>query len=141
VLHSSAKESFGMPRTFTGFVPPLFVALALLRSGEAVADLPERASGRTVLDEVAEGLRLYRMARTPETRVAWLERLAPTHDPRVALALAEAARCIKDPVRGKACDLLIEHFVRAVEVSDWWMKNEADLHRRAAQLPGSRPPR
>jgi hypothetical protein len=72
---------------------PLFAALDLLSPSRAVAGPTERVSGnmKLVSDEVAEGLRMYRMEKDPEKRLAWLQTLAATGDPRVALALVAAA--------------------------------------------------
>ncbi|HEX5269790.1 MAG TPA: hypothetical protein VFW33_04845 [Gemmataceae bacterium] len=79
-----------MPRT-TFAALPLLAALALLSPGRAVAGPPEGASGRMVLDEVADGLRKYRREEDDAKRIAWLRRLAPTRDARVAAALEDCA--------------------------------------------------
>jgi hypothetical protein len=111
----------------------------------AVAGPPVGVSGRMVLDEVAEGLRRYRQEKDPGNRAEWLKKLAPTHDPRVAIALGEA---LDDPggcLGGPASWLLHDYYdigridPRAPGPDDaawrWWAKNEADLRRRANELP------
>src|SRR5262249_60227214 len=57
----------------------------------AAAGPPESVSGRMAFDEVADGLRKYRKETDPEKRLAWLQTLGATGDPRVALALVDAA--------------------------------------------------
>src|SRR5438105_3952908 len=128
-----------MPRApFADFaLPPLFAVLSLLAPGLAArAGPPEGASAATVLDEVADGLRRYRLARTPAGRVAWLERLAPTPDPRVRVALGRALTDESPEVQSAAAVLLLSHVAEIVtrptppeEPRDaalrWWKRNEA----------------
>jgi hypothetical protein len=128
---------------------PLLLALALLAlmMPPAAAGPPEGVSGRMVLapDEVADGLRQYRQAQDQAIRLAWLKKLAPTRDSRVALALWQE---LPKERRGftlwecRVVGLLKEHFVRDADgddkgksVSDWRKENEADLRRRAKELP------
>src|SRR4051812_26539045 len=63
------------------------LALLTLLPGELLAGPPEGVSARMVQapDPVADGLRQYRQARDQANRLAWLRKLAPTRDPRVAL--------------------------------------------------------
>jgi hypothetical protein len=118
------------------------LALALSSSGGVVAGPPGGVSSRTVLDEVADGLRKYRKATYIEARVEWLEKLAPTHDPRVAVALM-AADDEDGAIKSAAVRLLGEHFVRGTrfehesyyDVGGWWRASGTELSRRAAQLP------
>jgi hypothetical protein len=125
-----------MPRTLTAAVR--LAALALLLPGKAVAGPPEGASGKMVYDGVADGLRQYRSEKDQDRRYEWLERLAPTKDPRVAIVLYEAAK--ED---NRLDSLLAEFFVAGTPfqrgtryyVTDWWEANEANLRRRAKQLP------
>jgi hypothetical protein len=131
-----------MTRTFPRFALLLIVSLALPSSGSAVAGPPEMISGKMVFDEVADGLRQYRKAKDTKKRIEWLQKLALTHDPRVAVALRE---CLtgKDPISGAAFGLLDRQFVGCTEhdatcierVCNWWEKNGADLCRRAKQFP------
>jgi hypothetical protein len=137
-----------MTRTFAGFVL-LLAVLALLSPGKAVAGPPEGVSGKMVLDEVADGLRQYRMTRDQNRRINWLERLAPTGDPRVAVALGEALKGEGELVRLAAARNVVYYGAppivasprvgfeaRQIErASHWWAANEADLRRRAKQLP------
>jgi hypothetical protein len=123
------------------------VVLPLLFAvGQAIAGSPEKASGKLVLDQVADGLRRYRMARTPEARIAWLRKLAPIRDARVAVALGEAISSDDLEVSRRAIGLVFTHYEAELpEVSSaspisgmvfgWWKENEADLRRRAKQLP------
>ena len=128
---------------------PLCAALALAPLAllapvpPATAGPPEGPSGRMVLDEVADGLRRYRLEADPARRRAWLRRLAPAGDARVALALGEAL-ADADP-EYLAAWLLCEHYVpdatpafpslAQVPAAEWWEQNEADLRRRAKELP------
>jgi hypothetical protein len=133
-----------MPRTFCGFVPLLLAAVALLTPGKAVAAPPEGASGKMVLDDVSEELRKYRKEKDPARRAALLKRLAPKRDARVAVLLGNA---MKNPDRNgiEAAILFWQYQLppaarkRAapnyVEAAEWWEDHEADLRRRAAQLP------
>jgi hypothetical protein len=146
-----------MPRTLTAAV--LLALLALLTPGEAVAGPPEGASGKMVFDEVADGLRQYRKATSLAVRIKWLEKLTPTRDPRVVIAICEAFeagtqwwgrvpppdKMDEEKLGDTARRLQWVNFVPTygffcgngldVHLLDWWKKNEADLRRRAAQLP------
>ena len=122
----------------------LSLLLLLLLAPAVRAAPPEPPSGRMALDPVEDGLRKYRVARTPEARRLWLKKLARTHDPRVAVALGEA---LSDPspivARRAAIELAWEYMPgprdarsavdRLDSVGDWWQENEADLRRRAGQ--------
>ncbi len=137
---------------------PLLLSLGLLGllalPGRG-AGPPEAVSGRMVLDEVAEGLRRYHKEPDAGKRMAWLRRLAPFHDPRVALELWELFAGVRgkrtDPVRNVARDCLAEYYVtregrplsevapadsgRAAGVCGWWARSGADVRRRAKELP------
>jgi hypothetical protein len=103
---------------------------------------PEGMSGRMALDEVADGLRKYQKEKDAKRRRAWLERLAQTRDVRVAVALGEAMG--DADLREAPYHLMLLHFASDLtgdgqgllaEVARWWGKNEADLRRRAKELP------
>jgi hypothetical protein len=128
---------------------PRLAALALLASLvplPTVAGPPEGVSGRMAFDEVADGLRRYRKETDPDERVEWLSRLTPSSDPRVLIALGEA---LNDPDRDVACSAVVlldardshDQKVwpytpeRRKAVTAWWKGNEADLRRRAKELP------
>jgi hypothetical protein len=76
-----------------------------------------------------------------------LTKLAPTHDPRVAVVFGElqeqwhAGPRHDPPDPGVAAIVLLHvHYLPAggggnKQVFDWWKKNEADLRRRARRLP------
>jgi hypothetical protein len=67
--------------------------LPLLLLSLAPADLaapPEQPSGRMVFDKVAAGFRKYRKETDTKKHIKWPTRLAPTHDPPVAVALMDA---------------------------------------------------
>jgi hypothetical protein len=134
-----------MLRPSAGLV--LLAALALL-SPAAVAGPPEAAPGRMAFDAVARGLDRYRVEKDLEKRAKWLVKLAPTKDPRVAIALHEALENWSGKVQRTALDLILDYYcpppgeielwsvgVPWMKVETWWKKNEADLRRRAAQLP------
>jgi hypothetical protein len=119
----------------------LLAALALVPPGKADTG-PTGAAGTMVLDEVADGLRRYRRETDPQLRVRWLEKLAPTRDPRVAVALWEAD-CEDGAIKATAVRLLGSCFVEGTrfehlqyyDVGGWWKANEAGIRRRVAQLP------
>jgi hypothetical protein len=123
---------------------PLVAALALLSPGNAVAGPPDPVPTRMVTDKVAEGLRQYRKEPDAQRRGELLRRLAPTGDPRVAVALGEARMEGPSSLGGEDASLLLYEWflsddddfsevIRSVRI--WWKKNEADLRRRAATLP------
>jgi hypothetical protein len=133
-----------MYRMFAG-VFLLLAVLAWTSTGRAVAGPPEQHSARTVMDVVEDGLRSYRAARTPRARVAWLRKLAPIRDARVAVALGEAISSDDLEVRRSAIGLVFTHYQEELPewtgpspitgmVGQWWKQSEAEL-RRAAQLP------
>ncbi len=111
----------------------------------ASARPPEGITGRMALDRVGAGLDCYARAKDSNRRLWWLKRLAPTRDPRVAIALAElmrvgadtdriaAARLLysyyKDPTELGAADLL-EHYME-----EWWGRRGPELRRRANEYP------
>ncbi len=105
----------------------------------AVAAPPEGLSTRMTVDPVADGLRRYRRETDPVRRRALLRQLAPTGDPRVALALGEVLASGDFPF--PEVSLLAEFYLPADKrgstdaVWDWWRQNEADLRRRAKELP------
>jgi hypothetical protein len=116
----------------------LLVLLLPLVAVPAAAAPPDQPSGQMVLDEVADGLRRYRREHDPGRRRALLWRLAPTRDPRVAVALGEL---FVEEAAIPAVRLLAEFYLPEEKrgstdaVCDWWRANEADLRRRAAELP------
>jgi hypothetical protein len=132
-----------MPRTFAPAV--LLAALALLSPGEAFAGPPEEVSGRMAFDEVADGLRKYRREADSKKRIEWLRKLAPTHDPRVGVALGEALAEENSEVGKVAAYLIAKCSYRRAsplitskfyyDSQAWWKASEADLRRRAARLP------
>jgi hypothetical protein len=110
----------------------LLIALLLLLPGQALAGPPEGVSGRMAFDAVADGLRKYAKETDPEMRAGRLAALAPSQDPRVAVALGEA---MQDP---SPAVLAAAHYgagTSTAEVCAWWKQNEADLRRRAKLLP------
>jgi hypothetical protein len=129
-------------------MPSLRIAVPLLMlpllSGPTFAGPPEGASGKMVLDEVADGLRRYQQEKDGGRRLAWLKRLAPARDVRVAVALGEAVDGPAGLLSGEAVVLLLAHYdIGAMSpledlsgaVRRWWKANKADLRRRAKQLP------
>ncbi len=81
-----------------------FVLLVAMLPGDCFAGPPGQPSTRMAfVDEVADGLRQYRKETDTNKRVRWLEKLALTRDPRVALLLgAEWEAC------GKSVDGVIQ---------------------------------
>ncbi len=133
-----------MPRIIA--VVLMLATLAVLTPVKAVAGPPEGASGKMVLDTVADSLRKYRKEEDNDRRFKALTRLAPTKDPRVAVALGEAFdEEDKGYFRFRVSICIEEYFVppdfgsqpdcTEFRVRRWWKENEADLRRRAAQLP------
>jgi hypothetical protein len=132
-----------MPRTFAAAV--LLVALGLLSPGKAVAGPPEGAPGKMTFDAVADGLRRYHRERDMDKCIPLLQRLAPTKDPRVAVAMGEFCeneRRAGLPPGINSClyiaaqDLLRLYYISTDQsANEWWDRNKADLRRRAAQLP------
>jgi hypothetical protein len=145
-----------MPRKTFAAVLPLLTVLALTMPGKASAGPPEVVPGKMKLDEVAEGLKKYRWGTDTQKRIRWLQKLAPTHDPRVAVALWNAINSPQIDLTYNssqtAAKLLALHFGGKDEEDldllmiidgeepkkaaiEWWHENEADLRRRAKQLP------
>ena len=137
---------------------PLVAALALPSPGRGDAWPPEGLSEKMMMktfDDVAEGLWKYRKENDPEKRLACLQTLAASGDPRVALALVDAANNHNgDDLDCEAADLLwwyyagpdaaFHHGLVNRDVvkpppgkgfRPWWKVNEADVRRRAARLP------
>jgi hypothetical protein len=132
-------------------------ALALLSPGWVVAGPPERGTGKLMLvsDEVSEGLRKCRQEKDPKKRLALLQTLGATGDPRVAVALVEAANNQNgDDLDCEAADVLWWYYASPDAAAHlgvvnqdiipappgkgfrpWWRANEADIRRRAARLP------
>ncbi|HEX5270202.1 MAG TPA: hypothetical protein VFW33_06945 [Gemmataceae bacterium] len=114
-------------------------AALLLAAPFVVAGPPERPAGRMAFDEVADGLRRYRHERDSARRRALLWKLAPRPDPRVAVALGEVLAGSDCPYPEIA--LLAEYHLPESKrgstdsVWDWWRENEAELRRRARELP------
>ncbi len=121
----------------------MLVAFLFLFPGQSLAGPPEGPSGRMVLDEVADGLQRYRQETDPQKRRRWLRGLAPTKDPRVAVALGEALSDA-DPDNA-AASLLCQYYLpdskppspkwAHLPAGEWWEANEDDLRRRAKLLP------
>jgi hypothetical protein len=148
-----------MPRTFAAAV--LLAALALLPPGTALAGPPEGASGKMVQDDVADGLRKYKLQRNESNRARQLKKLSEIIDARVMMAVGESLTDTSQEVRRAAADVVFFRYaggcvLRVIPPPEqvekgarqWWVRyeaeirrwradveNEADLRRRAAQLP------
>jgi hypothetical protein len=116
---------------------------------------PKPGPPAETVDRVAEGLRKYRKEKGPEKRLACLQTLAASGDPRVALALVDAANNHNgDDLDCEAADLLWWYYASPDAAAHrgrvnrdvvppppgkgfrpWWKANEADVRRRAARLP------
>jgi hypothetical protein len=130
-----------MPRRLS--VLALFIVLVPARP--ALADPPERVSGKMVLDEVVEGLMRYRYETDQDKRWDRLGELARTRDPRVAVVLGDLLdHGINSEQQQAAVIFIVQYHGQkgpacltgiVPPVHAWWKKNEADLRRRAKQLP------
>jgi hypothetical protein len=141
------EEGFAMSRMFVAVVLPL--AVLAVDSLRAVAGPPQEVSGKMALDEVEDGLRRYRKETDERKRIKWLRKLAPSRDPRVAVALGEAMYDRSEVVMAAAATAFFQEFTqfRGTGVMPfnpagrkewalmWWKKNEPELRCRAAQLP------
>ena len=74
----------------------LLASLLLLLPGHALAEPPESVSSRMAFDEVADALQKRQKETNNDKHVLRLRKLAPTVDPRVALALGELLGCGED---------------------------------------------
>jgi hypothetical protein len=132
-----------MPRTFV--IVLILAALGLLSPRKVAAGPPEGASGKMVFDQVADGLRTFRKEKHTGRGWRLINRLAATGDPRVAVALGEAWEDKMEEGRLAVAGLILQYYCPTQRlpafslggelVDDWWVKNKADLRRRAAQLP------
>jgi hypothetical protein len=132
-------------KAFAAFVLPLLPVLILGLPGRAVARPPEGVSGKMVLDEVADGLRKYQAEKDMDKCIPLLERLAQTRGLRVAVAMGEFCekeKCAGLPPGVNSClyiaaqGLLSRYYVPTNQSAiEWWRENEANLRRRARQLP------
>jgi hypothetical protein len=89
-------------------------------------------------DEVCDWLRRYRREGDKAKRLGWMRKLGATRDPRVAVALMETSQDRLNPaeVRLEAILTLKAYFPAPLcSVDRWWKENEADLRRRARELP------
>jgi hypothetical protein len=107
-----------MTRTTFAATLPLVAVLALASPRSAVAGPPESPVGAMQLDKVEDGLRQYRQQKADDKRVAWLKRLAPSHDPRVEWALVAARLDSSEVVAAAAGELLDEHYGRRRAIPD-----------------------
>ena len=134
-----------MLRTFA-VVPLLAVlAVALTLPGTALAGPPKGVSGKMALDEVADGLRKYRMETDPHLRIERLRRLSRTRDPRVGIALGEALSDDSPIVVFSVANQYLDYFSTKEFgtryrfpvglAREQWQTEAADLRRRAKQLP------
>lgn len=118
----------------------------LMPEPSAHAGPPDAPSGVMVLlDQVADGLRRYRRETTPEKRIWWLKKLAPSKDARVAVALGEAATSDDLDVSQWAIRLVFQHYdmpssedsgaapIRGIGCR-WRRQNESQLRGQAARL-------
>jgi hypothetical protein len=129
-----------MPRTLS-----VLALFALVVSGRPVlAGPPEGPSGQMVLDEVTEALLKFRLEPDLKTRGAMIRRLGPVRDPRVTLALMEVAVDEDSPLHPLAGAMLVEYHIPEKDyvtakcwtiARPWCEKNEAEVRRRAKQLP------
>jgi len=114
----------------------------------AAAGPPEGVSGRMVLDEVTDKLTRLRVEKDAKRKLALVKELGPVRDARVTVALMEIVLKAQreDPLLIDASSLLYQYHIpdndkislTAIDWTlcrQWWEKHEADVRRRAAQLP------
>jgi hypothetical protein len=132
-----------MTRTFARFALLLVMSLALLSPGKSFAGPPEKISGKMVFDEVADGLRRYLMEKDEDKRAKWLEKLAPSRDPRVMVVIGEALFDESSWVIREAVRIVEEYYDPSIQLRShshrhyarlWWQGHEADMRRRAEQI-------
>ena len=133
-----------MPKIIAAML--MLATVAVLTTGKATAGPPEGASGKMVLDEVADGLRRYRKETDVSKRLEWLRRLAPSGDVRVLVALCEALEdATDDRFVSEAKGLIVDHYFHPsrrrrgiladLDIMWGWESCKDDMRRRAAQLP------
>ncbi len=115
----------------------------------AIASSPNGFDCRLVLDHVADGLCRYRMAKSSLSRIDWLQRLAPTLDPRVAMTLCVALTDDDREVVQTAADNILKYYAkrwdsdeetRILQARGWWKLNWRNLCEKAKHLPGGEEP-
>jgi hypothetical protein len=141
VRYIHGPGGFTMSRTML----VLALLLALVPGRPVLAGPPEGVSGRMVLDKVVEGLMRYRHETDLDKRWDRLGELARTRDPRVAVVLGDLLDHGTDADQQQAAVIFIVRYHGqkglacltgiVPPVHAWWKKNEADLRRRAKQLP------
>jgi hypothetical protein len=135
----SSQMGYAMPvKPIDTVALPLLAALAV--GTPSGAGPPERPSGRMSFDVVADGLRRYARETDDSKRIAWLEKLAPARDPRVALLIGEYPPDDIAPNQfiGLRRQLLRYYVSPGERLDGWWRANEADLRHRAKRLRSSR---
>jgi hypothetical protein len=144
LLHSGEEGAVMSKTSFAACALVLFTLAPVMLSplGKVAAGPPEAVSGRMVFDEVADGLRKFHKETNTEKRIRWLEKLAPTRDPRVALLIWEyPIEDLSPSMYIGLRRLLLRHYVTGNPVAGgealnrWWEANEVDLRRHAKQLP------
>jgi hypothetical protein len=135
-----------MPKTLLALLT-LTVLLAVVSAIAAAP--PEGPSAKMAFDEVGRGLDRYRKEKGSKNRIRWLEKLAPTRDPRLAVELGDAWGGRDRDVGSVAGGLLWWYYYpmpegidavgtmasRSRAFADWWQAHKADFRRRAALLP------
>jgi hypothetical protein len=115
----------------------------------AAAGPPEGVSGRMVLDELTDKLTRLRVEKDAKRKLALVKELGPVRDARVTVAFMEIvlkAQREDDPLLIDVSVLLYQYHIpdndkislTAIDWTlcrQWWEKHEADVRRRAAQLP------
>ena len=126
----------------------ILLALLLLLPGQVIAGPPEGASGGMVLepDPIADGLTAYAKMKDPERRIARLERLARSCDPRVAVVLAGLVEGPENDIGERAGFALLWHYSdvelkprrlsapKQVLARRWWADHGEELYRQVRRL-------
>jgi hypothetical protein len=135
-----------MSRTLAALL--LLAGLDLSLPRNAVAGPPEAVSGKMVLDELTDKLTRVRVEKHPKRKLALVKELGPVRDARVTVALMEIVLKAQreDPLLIDASCLLYQYHISdndkatltAIDWTlcrQWWEKHEAEVRRRASQLP------
>jgi hypothetical protein len=124
----------------------LLAVLSLLPASRVVAGPPPAVSSQLVLEPVTEKLIRLRLESDPKRKLALVKQLGPIRDARVTVALMELVLNAQreDAVLLHATFLLCKYHIPDKDVVPpkywtlcrlWWENNEADVRRRAKQLP------
>jgi hypothetical protein len=124
----------------------LLVAAVHVVPAKAAAAPPPAVSSKHVLEPMTEKLIRLRLESDPKRKLALVRQLGPIRDARVTVALMEIVLKARqeDALLMYASSLLCEYHIPEKDLLPakfwtvcrlWWENNEADVRRRAKQLP------